>query len=155
MKKRLQKCKISLRNTSRQTQQERGLNILPLWSIFCSLFLSCGVVWTTMPPTVEFSTVPTTCTRRLYRAHPQTTAGIGDFYPSSTRLKWKCEENETFTSPTKWKMPYCELQNSNCFLYVLGGLVYRKCVSCLQRRLLIYFYTPAFQVLFSMKQTSS
>jgi hypothetical protein len=30
MEKRLQQCKISLRNTSRQTKQETGLNILPL-----------------------------------------------------------------------------------------------------------------------------
>jgi hypothetical protein len=79
------------------------LNILPLWSIFCSLFLSCGVVWTTMPPNAGFSTAAPTCTRRLYGAQPQATAETGDFYSPSTRLKWKCEKRETFTSPTKWK----------------------------------------------------
>jgi len=135
-KKRLQQCEISLRNTSRQTQQKTDLNILPLWSIFCSLFLSCGVILTMMPLTAEFSTVPATCTRRLYGTHPQATAGTGDFYPPSTRLKWKCKEKKTFTSPTKGKMPYCELQNSSCFVYALGDLVYRKCVSCFQRCLL-------------------
>jgi len=96
-----------------------------------------------MSPTAEFSTIPFTCLCRLYRAHPQATAGTGDFSPLSTRLKWKREQKETFTSLTKWKMPYCELQNSSCFLYALGDLVYRKGVSCLQRCFadsFLYFY---------------
>jgi hypothetical protein len=52
------------------------------------------------------------------------------------------------------KTPHIELENSNCFVYALGDLVYRKVVSFHQKCLLIHFYATAFQILFSTNPAS-